>query len=188
MLGAFEGQPINPLGYFEARVVRQDDSTKSAVIKIYVSQKGINILGHDGHTKLSVSIDPTKFDTVSVVEPPSLKALQDVLDVNAELFSLVLGHCVAKKATVILNDDAIPKFCKPRKLPFVLKPVVGDDVDHLEHQSVIKEVPHSDWATPIVVVRKAGSKVHICGDFKITINPVLKTNIYPLPLPEELFQ
>lgn len=31
VLGAFEGQPINPLGYFEARVVRQDDLTKSAV-------------------------------------------------------------------------------------------------------------------------------------------------------------
>ena len=40
----------------------------------------------------------------------------------------------------------------------------------------------------IVVVRKPGSKVRNCGDFKITINPVLKTDIYPLPLPEELFQ
>ena len=39
-----------------------------------------------------------------------------------------------------------------------------------------------------MVVRKTGGKVRICGDFKITINPVLKTDIYPLPLPEELFQ
>ena len=84
VLGAFEGQAINPLGYFEARVVRQDDST--------------NILGRDAQTKLSVSIDPTKFGTVSVVEPPSPKTLQDVLDVNAELFSPVLGHCVIMKA------------------------------------------------------------------------------------------
>ena len=65
---------------------------------------------------------------------------------------------------------------------------MGDELDRLEHQGVIKKVPHSDWATPIVVVRKAGGKVRICGDFKITINPVLKTDIYPLPLPEELFQ
>ena len=65
MLGAFEGQPINPLGYFEAIGVRQDDSTKSAVIKIYVSQNSINILGHDAQTKLSVSIDPTKFGSFS---------------------------------------------------------------------------------------------------------------------------
>ena len=92
------------------------------------------------------------------------------------------------KATLILNDDATPKFCKPRKLPFALRPVIGDELDRLEKQGVIKKIPHSDWATPILVVRKTGGKVRICGDFKITINPVLKTNIYPLPLPEELFQ
>ena len=45
----------------------------------------------------------------------------------------------------------------------------------------------SDWATPVVVVRKPGGKVRICGDFKVTINPMLKNNVYPLPLPEELF-
>ena len=133
-MGAFEGQPINPLGYFEARVVRQDDSTKSAVIKMYLSQNGINILGRDGQTKLSVSIDLTKFGTVSVIEPPSLKTLQDVIGMNAELFSPVLGHCVTMKSTLIFNDDAIPKFCKPRKLPFALKPVVGDELDRPEKQ------------------------------------------------------
>ena len=188
VLGAFEGQPINPLGYFEARVVRQDDSTKSAVIKIYVSQNGINILGRDGQTKLSVFIDPTKFGTVSVVEPPSPKTFQDIIAINAELFSPALGHCITMKATLVLNNDATPKFCKLRKLPFALKPVVGDELDRLETQGVIKKVPHSDWSTPIVVVRKPGGKVRICGDFKVTINPVLKTDIYPLPLPEELFQ
>ena len=83
-----------------------------------------------------------------------------------------------------------PKFCKPCKLPFALKPVVRDELDQLEKQGVIKEIPHSDWATPIMVVRKPGGKVHICGDFKITIHPVLKIDIYiySLPLPEELFQ
>ena len=90
----------------------------SAVIKVYVSQNGINILGCDGQTKLSVSIDidPTKFDTVSVKEPSSPKVLQDVIGMNAELFSPVLGHCVTMKATLILYDDATPKFCKPRNL------------------------------------------------------------------------
>jgi len=188
VLGAFEGQPIKPLGYFEARAVRLDDSTKSAVIKIYVSKNGINILGRDGLTKLNVSIDPSKFGAVSVVEFPSPRTLQDVLDVNAELFSPELGHCITLKANLVLSDDVTPKFCKPRKLPFAIKPVVGDELDRLENQGVIKKVPHSDWATPIVVVRKPGGKVRICGDFKITINPVLKTDVYPLPLPDELFQ
>jgi len=156
VLGAFEGQPIKPLGYFEARL---DDSTKSAVIKIYVSKNGINILGcGDGQTKLNVSVDPTKFGTVLVVELPSPRTLQDLLEVNAELFSPELGHCVSLKANLVLNDDVTPKFCKPRKLPFALKPIVEDELDHLENQGVIKKFPHSDWATPTVVVRKPGAK------------------------------
>ena len=144
-----------------------------------VCENSINILGHDGQ------INPTKFVTVSVVELP---LTLDVLDMNAELFSPELGHCVTLKAKLVVNDDVTPKFCKPYKLPFALKPVVGDELDRLENQGVIKKVPHSDWATPVVVVRKPGSKFHMCGDFKNTINPVLKTDIYPLPLPEELFR
>ena len=155
----------------------------------YVSQNAINILWRNGQTQLSVSIDPTKFGAVLVVEPSSLKALQDVIGMNAGLFSPVVGHCVTMKATLILNDDATLEICKPCKLPFALKPVVGDELDCLEKQEVITlEDSHPDWATPIVVVIKIGGKVRICREFKITINAVLKTDIYLLPLPDELFQ
>ena len=60
-------------------------------------------------------------------------------------------------------------------------------MDQLEKNGVIERVSQSDWATPIVVVRKPGGKVRVCGDFKVTVNPVLKNNVYPLPLLEELF-
>ena len=109
------------------------------------------------------------------------------MNVNNEIFKPELGHCITVKATLILQEEANPKFCKPRKLPFALKPVVGDELDRLEGQGVIKKVSHSEWATPIVVVRKPGGKIRICGDFKVTINPLLKTDVYPLPKPEELF-
>ena len=97
-----------------------------------------------------------------------------------------MGHCVTVKATLILQEEANPKFCKPCKLPFALKPVVGDELDRLEKQGVIKKVSHSEWKTPIVVLRKPGGKIRICGDFKVTINPLLKTDVYLLPKPEEL--
>lgn len=44
------------------------------------------------------------------------------------------------------------------------------------------KVSHSDC--PVVVV---SGKVRICGDFKVTLNPVLKTDIHPFPFLEELF-
>ena len=48
-------------------------------------------------------------------------------------------------------------------------------------------VDRSDWATPIVVVHKKDGGIRICGDFKVSINPVLQSQTYPLPTPEEMF-
>ena len=44
-----------------------------------------------------------------------------------------------------------------------------------------------EWAAPIVVVPKANGSVRTCGDFKVTFNPHLNVDQYPLPLPEDLF-
>ena len=113
--------------------------------------------------------------------------MQEILDIHADIFEEGLGCCTTAKATLTLQEGTTPKFCKPRRLPFAIKPVVGAKLDRLEKRGVIEKVSQTDWATPIVVVRKPGGKVRICGDFKVTVNPVLKNDVYPLPLPEELF-
>ena len=48
-------------------------------------------------------------------------------------------------------------------------------------------VDRSDWVTPIVVVHKKDGGIRICSDFKVSINPVLQSQTYPLPTPEEMF-
>ena len=64
---------------------------------------------------------------------------------------------------------------------------MGAELDCLEKDEVIEKISHSEWVTPIVVVRKPTGKVRICGDFKVTLNPMLKSDVDPFPLPEELF-
>ena len=48
VLGAFEGQPITPLGYFQTLVKHEDLPTQATVLPIYVSCRGVNIIGRDG--------------------------------------------------------------------------------------------------------------------------------------------
>ena len=60
-------------------------------------------------------------------------------------------------------------------------------LDALETKGVIKPVAHSDWAAPIVTPIKKDGEARICGDFKVTVNPQLAVDEYPLPRIEEIY-
>ena len=83
-------------------------------------------------------------------------SLQEIISMNDALFKSQLGCCNTFKAILSLREGALPKYCKIRKLPFALKPVVGAELDRLEKEQVLEKVIHYDWATPLVVVRKPG--------------------------------
>ncbi|XP_045765544.1 uncharacterized protein K02A2.6-like [Maniola jurtina] len=53
-------------------------------------------------------------------------------------------------------------------------------------EGIIEPVDTSDWATPLVPVRKADGGLRICADYKVTLNPVLLVDRYPLPKIDDL--
>ena len=57
----------------------------------------------------------------------------------------------------------------------------------MEKEGILEKVSNSEWATPIVVVPKRGGCLRLCGDYKLTINPILETEVHPLPKPDEIF-
>ena len=68
-----------------------------------------------------------------------------------------------------------------------MKASVEEEFNRLEKIGVLERVDYSEWAAPVVVVRRKDGRVRICGDYKVTVNPALDVNQYPLPRPEDLF-
>ena len=88
------------------------------------------------------------------------------------------------EASLHLKPGATPKFLKARSVPFAMKEVIGAELDRLEEAGVIERVNHSKWAVP---VPKGDGRLRLCGDYKVTINPALEVDQYPLPKPDDLF-
>ena len=71
-------------------------------------------------------------------------------------------------------------------MPFAIRDRVGRELDRLEESGVLRRVDYSEWAAPIVPVPKKDGAIRICGDYKVTINPFLRIDQYPLPKPSDL--
>ena len=98
-----------------------------------------------------------------------------------------LGTITPFKAQLIVTPNAVPRFHRPRQVPYALKSQVEQELNRLEREGVLKRVNHSQLAAPIVTMPKKDGTVRICGDYKVTVNPVLDIDQYPLPRPEDLF-
>lgn len=102
-----------------------------------------------------------------------------------DVFAEGLGTCTKLFSLKLIDQE--PIFHKARNLPLALRGPVEQELDRLVKEGTIVKVEHSEYGTPIVpVVKKCGS-IRICGDYKVTINPKIRREPYPLPRIEELY-
>ncbi|TMS33249.1 hypothetical protein L596_001009 [Steinernema carpocapsae] len=113
-------------------------------------------------------------------------------------------HVIERCDDLILGRDLIDQlklnlglYNEPR--PTTIKTIVRNDIGALlaKYEDVFrlgldgapsqKPLSNSE-ATPLVIVPKKDGKVRVCADFKVTVNPQLAIDQYPLPKPDELFQ
>ena len=85
------------------------------------------------------------------------------------------------KATVHLKQTGRPVFKKVHPAPFALRGAISAELVRVEAHNIVTEVDRSDWATPTVNIHKSDRSVRICGDYKVTVNPLVDADHYSLP-------
>ena len=80
-----------------------------------------------------------------------------------------------------------PVFKKTRPVPFSLKELLEKELDCLTKDGIMTSVMLSEWASPMVVVPKTDGRVRTCVYYKVSVNPALDVDQYPLPSIEDMF-
>ena len=86
-----------------------------------------------------------------------------------------------------VEEGCQPSFHKPRQVPYALRPKVEAELTRLEKDGILSKVEYREWATLIVPVGKRNGSVRVCGDFKVSVNPVLLAEQYPIPGIDDIF-
>ncbi|XP_058816915.1 uncharacterized protein K02A2.6-like [Topomyia yanbarensis] len=153
--------------------------------QFYIVEKPLYLLGIDLMDAFDLWSLPisTYCNNVTV---PSV-TLQSLKSAYPTVFRNELGLCTKTKVKLELIPGATPVFRAKRPVAYAVNSSVDNELDRLERAKIITPVDFSDWAAPIVVVRKTNGSVRICGDYSIGLNNALQPHQYPLPLPEEMF-
>lgn len=84
-----------------------------------------------------------------------------------------------------LKEGSHPKFCKARRIPYGLIEPVNEALNEMIEQKMITPVDQSDWATPVLFVKKSDGQLRVVGDYKVTVNPWIRESEYPMPTVSE---
>ncbi|XP_058828544.1 uncharacterized protein LOC131688354 [Topomyia yanbarensis] len=119
--------------------------------------------------------------------PGSYATKSSLKSAYPSVFRNELGLCTKTKVKLELIPGTTPVFRAKRPVAYAVHSSVDNELDRLERANIITPVDFSDWAAPIVVVRKTNGSIRICGDYSTGLNNALQPHQYPLPLPEIIF-
>ena len=149
---------------------------------VVVTGNGPALLGRDWLSQIRLDWASIK----AVAAEQGALSLDQLTSKYCEIFWQETGSLRHFKANLCLKEGGRPRFCRPHTVPFAIKGKVGSELDRLEETGVLRKVEHSEWAAPIVPVPKKDGSLRLCGDYKVTVNPALNVNRYPLPKPADL--
>ncbi|KAK7909343.1 hypothetical protein WMY93_014027 [Mugilogobius chulae] len=179
-LRTYTGGHVQVLGVVDVTV--EHNNQKQVLPLHIVSGNRPALLGRKWLKKLKLN-----WQEVFMVVDKETSPLNEILKRYPKVFDGELGSMKDITVKLAVKPDSTPKCLKARPVPYAIKPKVEAEIDRLVKSGVLEPVSTSEWATPIVPVMKKDGSPRICGDFKVTVNPVLTTEQYPLPLIDDLF-
>ena len=185
-LRQYNQSPLKVVGQCKVDLKVGDQQLSGTIIIVDIPSKH-PLLGRDILTDMGITFD--KLLKQSSVKAISLEqsTIEEIVTDYSDLFEKGLGLLQGIEAEVAVEQAATPRFHKCRPVPFALRDKVEEALKAQVAAGELVPVERSEWAAPIVVVKKKDGGVRICGDFKVTINPVIRQQVYPLPTPEEMF-
>lgn len=182
-------QNFAPLGFVKVKV-RDTDCIRELNMYVVCYDRS-PLLGREWINQLRV-LEKVRS---SLREIENIKSLeihdQNKLELLFKKYSDVLSEefpSMSKvEARLKLKENAKPVFLKSRAVPFKLKEKVEAELESMVQSGILEKVESSRWATPIVPVLKKNGQIRICGDFSVTVNPLLIVDEHPIPTINELF-
>ena len=185
-LHTYAGMRLDLAGEIDVEVKHAKQTLTLPLVVVKTTKRAPPLLGRSWLLKL-------KLDWKSLIPEPQYSISTDT-DVGgflhqeyADVFAPGLGTAKGPPAKLHLKEGVHPKFCKARNVPFALRPAVEEELKRMQEDKIIYPVDYSEWATPLVCIPKADGRVRLCGDYKVTVNPQIHCDQYPIPTPEEVF-
>lgn len=169
----YVGNSIKPIGYIRVQVT-YNGNTKELNLYIF-KNGGPPLVGREWITSLEINRAEDKINNIRI------DSMENIFEKYKEVFTDNIGCFKNEKFKLYLKENTKPIFCKPRPLPFTIKEKVTQELLRLKAEGLITPVDSSEWATPIVPIVKPNGTIRLCGDYKVTINPSLITDKFPIP-------
>lgn len=131
------------------------------------------------------SVDVLRDDEATSLTSEQREVLANLLVENGDIFEPG-GAATPFAEHVIDTGDHPPIAVPPYRLTPAKKELMRTELDKMLADGIIEEC-ESAWMSPALLVPKANGKVRFCVDYR-KLNAVTKTDVYPMPLIDELVQ
>ena len=107
------------------------------------------------------------------------RQLQRLLDRFKEVLKSKPGRTTLTEHRIRVKKTNQPVRQHPYRIPYAYRTAVEKELKEMEREGII-ESSKSDWASPMVIVKKKDGSLRICVDYR-KLNAVTEMDAYPMP-------